>query len=141
MRFRTIALLVCLLTPSTTAFAQAPRRDGNWEITLDVTLDGVAEKIPARTMTQCITKDEVAAGKGTIPGHHGIPGGCSASDHKVEGNRVSWTFKCETPQPVSGSGEIVYTDEHSYKGAMTFTRDGKTMTMKYEGKRLGDCTK
>jgi len=141
MTFRPAAALAALLTLSGTAAAQIPRQDGNWEITVDVDLEGATGKIPARTTTQCITKEEAAAGKGAIPGHHDAPGSCSVSEHKVEGDKVSWTFKCETPQPMSGSGEIVYTDETAYKGSMTFTRDGKTMTMKYEGKRLGDCTK
>lgn len=164
MTFRSIAVLAGLLL-SLAAAAQTPRRDGNWEITVDVELDGVAGTIPTRTLTQCITPDDIAAGPGgtsgrshtpdrsdtpghgALPGHRALsghdaalPGSCSASDHKVDGNKVSWTFRCDTPQPMSGSGEIVYTDENAYKGSMTFTRDGKTMTMKYEGKRLGDCS-
>ncbi len=141
MKFCLAASLAGLLTLSATAGAQTPRRDGNWEITIELVLDGAAGKVPARTMTQCITTEEAAAGKGAIPGHHDLPGSCSVSDHKVEGHKVSWAFTCEKPQPMSGSGEITYTDEHSYKGSMTFTRDGKTMTMAYEGKRLGGCTK
>lgn len=134
-----IAALAGLLMLPPAANAQTPRRDGNWEITIDVELDGVAGRIPTRTTTQCITRDEVASGHHAMPGHESLPGACSASDHKVDGNRVSWTFSCATPQPVSGSGEIVYTNEHAYKGSIVFTRDGKTMTMKYEGKRLGEC--
>ena len=42
---------------------------------------------------------------------------------------------------MSGTGEIVYTDENAYAGAIIFTREGKTMTIKYSGKRLGDCAK
>jgi len=42
---------------------------------------------------------------------------------------------------VSGTGELVYSGD-SYTGTMTMEMGGRgTMTMKYTGKRLGDCTK
>lgn len=133
-----LASFVTLTGPTPT---QMPRRDGAWEITVDIEMEGVEKKIPSRTVTQCVTPDDVASGKNEMPGHAHTPGSCSASDHKVDGNKVSWSFKCDAPQPMSGTGEIVYTDANSYQGTMTFVRDGKTMIMKYAGKRLGDCTK
>jgi hypothetical protein len=59
----------------------------------------------------------------------------------VDGNRVSWSFTCETPRQISGTAEIVYTDDSHYTGSLSFQRDGETMTIKYSGTRLGDCAK
>jgi hypothetical protein len=48
-------------------------------------------------------------------------------------------MKCEGAQAMSGSGEIVYAAD-TYTGVMKMDRGGQMMTMKYTGKRLGDCT-
>ena len=66
--------------------------------------------------------------------------GCKVSDYKVEGNTVSWTFKCEGKKGSSGQGSITY-EENSYAGEITMDTDGQEMTMKMSGKRLGDCEK
>ena len=56
---------------------------------------------------------------------------------------MSWSFKCaaDPAHPLSGNGEIVYMDESHYAGTIRVEREGKTMTMKYAGRRLGDCAK
>jgi hypothetical protein len=49
-------------------------------------------------------------------------------------------MKCEASQPMTGSGEQVYTAD-SFTGTTKIDRGGQTITMKYRRKRLGDCTK
>jgi hypothetical protein len=53
-------------------------------------------------------------------------------------------MRCEGDNPTTGTGEFVYSGD-TYNGTMKMTtgRGGQpmTMTMKYSGKRLGDCTK
>jgi len=53
-------------------------------------------------------------------------------------------MRCEGDNPMTGTGEIVYSGD-TYLGTMKMTtgRGGQpmAMTMKYSGKRLGDCTK
>jgi hypothetical protein len=41
---------------------------------------------------------------------------------------------------MSGTGEIT-SGENTYDGVMKMERQGQAMTMKYTGKRLGDCLK
>ena len=41
---------------------------------------------------------------------------------------------------MTGEGEYLYAGD-SYTGTVKMTRAGQMMTMKYSGKRLGDCTK
>ena len=41
---------------------------------------------------------------------------------------------------MTGSGEFLYAGD-TYTGTMKMHARGQEMTMKYTGKRLGDCTK
>jgi len=122
-----------------------PRRDGNWEVTVEIATAEAGQAphthLPPRTITQCVTPEDAADPKKSLMKGNDLPAGCVASDHKADDKKVSWTFKCDGPPPLTGTGEIEYTDENSYTGTLTFSRDNRTMTVKYTGKRLGDCTK
>jgi hypothetical protein len=105
--------------------------------------------MPPIKTTQCVTKEDVADPNKMVPQRPGGRGGanpndCKVSDYKVDGNRVTWSMKCEGAQPMSGTGEFVYAAD-SYTGTMKMdmARGGQPMavTMKYTGKRLGDCNK
>jgi hypothetical protein len=142
MTFRTATAFGLLLLLPCVGTAQTPRKDGNWEVTMELLIDGTSAA-PPRTTAQCITREEAETADQKALPQTGVamPADCATTEHKVEGNKVSWAFKCETPHPMTGTGEIVYTDENSYTGSMTFVRDAHSMTIKYSGKRLGDCTK
>jgi len=49
-------------------------------------------------------------------------------------------MKCEGQDAMTGTGEITY-GVGSYDGWMKMTTSKGEMTMKYTGKRLGDCVK
>jgi len=138
---------------SVTVLAQAgPRRDGNWEITMTMDMPGMPQgmSMPPMKTTQCISKADAADPSKSVPqrpagrGGAANPDDCKVSDYKVDGNKVSWNMKCEGAQPMNGSSEFIYTAD-SYTGTMKMdtARGGQPMsvTMKYSGKRLGDCTK
>jgi hypothetical protein len=97
--------------------------------------------LPAQTTTQCITKEEAADPQKGLPqtGRGNNPSDCKLSDYKVDGNKVTWTMACEKEQ-MKGTGEFVYSGE-TYTGTMKMNAQGQEMTMKYDGKRVGDCTK
>lgn len=132
-----------------------PRRDGNWEIIIQMEMPDMPNMPAGMTMppmktTQCITPKDAADPMKAMPqrpagrGGAANPNDCKLSDYKTEGNKVSWAMKCEGAQPMSGTGEFVYGVD-SYTGTlkMDMARGGQStgMTMKYTGKRLGDCTK
>lgn len=145
-----------VLAWSLPVLAQGPsgvRRDGKWEITVQMEMPGMPAgmTMPPTTMTQCITPQDAADPSKSIPqqppGRGGAGSDCKMSDYKAEGNKVSWKMACTTPRPVTGTGEFVY-EKDSYTGTMTMNMGagragapGGAMTMKYTGKRLGDCTK
>ena len=137
MTLRHVAVLFVVWGLSVPVLAQTPRKDGNWEVTMEVEIEGMPA-MPPKTMTQCVSKEDVADPQKPLLGR--ASNNCNVSDHKVEGNKVSWSMKCEPPEAMSGTGEILYGDD-AYTGSMKIVREGRTINMKYSGKRLGDCTK
>ena len=119
-------------------FAQGPRRDGRWELKIEMEMPGM--KMPQMTSIQCITKEQASNPELSVPQPgRGGPGNCKVSDYKFVGNKATWSMKCEGPDAMSGTGEITYGD-NTYDGFMKMQRGGQTQTMKYTAKRLGDCT-
>jgi hypothetical protein len=136
------AFLATVLLVSFPVNAQSPRRDGNWEVTVEMEIEGHASRFPPRTVTQCVSLEDVAAGKKTLPQHDpSTMSGCHASEHKVQGDRVTWAFKCDGPPAVAGTGEIVYAEDSAYSGRITLVSEDRSMIMKYTGRRLGACAK
>jgi hypothetical protein len=126
-----------------TAVAQGPRRDGRWEVKMEMDMPGMPAGMPPMTTTQCVTPEEAQDPQKLMPqGGRGRGGNenCKVSDFKTEGNKTSWAMKCDGPPPMSGTGEFTYAAD-SYTGVMKLDRGGQPMTMKYTGKRLGDCEK
>lgn len=140
MTLRNVALVAAVVGLSISALAQGPRRDGRWEVKMEMEMPGMPMKMPPMTTSQCVTKEQAADPQKTVPQvGRGQQSNCKVSDYKVTGNKVTWTMKCEGDQAMSGTGEITY-GENSYDGVMKMDRQGQVMTMKYSGKRLGDCT-
>jgi hypothetical protein len=139
---------VLALTATLVAQGPGPRRDGNWEVTMEIEMPGMPQRMPAMTSTQCVSKEEAAdpskmmsQGSG---GASALPPDCKVSDMKTAGNTTSWSMKCDGDNAMSGTGELTYAGD-TYRGAMKMNieRGGQPMavTMTYSGKRLGDCTK
>jgi hypothetical protein len=129
-----------VLTLAGSLFAQGPvRRDGRWDVKMEMQMAGMT--MPPQTLTQCVTKEEAADPQKGMPqtGRGANPTDCKISDYKVVGNKVTWSMMCEQSQ-MSGTGEFLYTGD-TYTGTMKMSARGQDMTMKYSGKRLGDCTK
>lgn len=140
MKLAHAARITVVVGLSVSALAQAPRRDGRWEVKTEMEMPGMPMKMPAMTTTQCITREQADDPQRSVPQGRGAPNNCKVSDYKVTGNKVTWSMKCEGPEAMSGTGEITY-GENTYEGVMKMEREGQTMTMKYTGKRLGDCPK
>jgi uncharacterized protein DUF3617 len=122
---------------------QGARRDGRWEVKMEMDIPGVPAGMPPITTTQCITPEEAKDPQKSMPqgrGGRGMSGDCKVSDFKESGNKVSWSMTCEGPPPTTGTGEFVYGAD-TYTGTIKMDRGGQVMSMKYSGKRLGDCTK
>ena len=148
---RRTATALALVGISVSLVAQGPRRDGKWEVTTQMSMEGMPAGMPPTTMTQCITKEDAADPQKAVPqppaGRGGqAPSDCKMSDYKTEGSKVTYTMTCSSPQQVVMKGEVVYGAD-KFDGTTTMNvamgRGGQpmNMTMKMTGKRLGDCVK
>src|SRR5436190_10225406 len=111
MRLRAAAVLVAGLAASIAILAQGPRRDGKWEVTTEMEMAGMPMKMPPMVTTQCITKEDADDPQKAIPkgrGRGGEEPTCKMEDYKIEGNKVTYTMKCEGAQPMTIMGEMVY---------------------------------
>jgi hypothetical protein len=142
MRTPTAIALTILALFAASVVAQGPRRDGKWEVTMEMQMEGMPQAMPPRTTTHCVTPEEAKDPQKAIPQNggrgRGMAESCKVSDQKTVGSTVSWSIQCDGPPPVTGHGEITYATD-SYVGTMKMDRGGRSMTMKYTGKRLGDC--
>lgn len=146
MTVRKAVPFLAVLWLSAGLFGQGPRRDGKWEVTMQMEMPGMPGKMPPMTTEQCVTKEQADDPQRAVPQQPqrgGAQSDCKTEDYKVTGGKVTWTTKCTTPQPMTGTGEITYV-ENAYTGIMKMNmeRGGQPMqmTMKLSGKRLGDCT-
>jgi hypothetical protein len=147
-----VGFMAAIVASAVCLFAQpsGPRRDGNWEITIEMQMPNMPAgmTMPPIKTTQCISKEDAADPNRLVPPRAQRGGGerqdCKVSDYKSEGNKVSYKITCTGAQPVTGTGEIIYGTD-SYTGTMTMNmeRGGQAMVMtqKMTGKRLGDCNK
>jgi Protein of unknown function (DUF3617) len=158
--------MICLLL-ARSVDGQTPRRDGNWQMTVELT-SGVPTRVGGEigttmapfTTTQCISpKMANDRAKFTSQGAGiGVKAPVSTGsdckvDYKVTGAKETWAVKCTGANPLTGTGEFTLTND-TYSGSMNLIVPGRVrnadgtdswrdvpITMKYSGKRLGDCTK
>jgi hypothetical protein len=136
-RFVAVAAVAALLVPA--AFA-GPQKAGKWETTVKVEMAGM--NIPPTTTSVCVTEDDLKDPARTIPspGGKGQNSDCKIVDYKVDGNKITWSMKCEGKQPITATGQMTYSGD-TYEGSMKMSTQGHDMSMTMTGKRLGDCTK
>ena len=132
-----LAALACVAIAHDAPAQQNPMRPGRWEVTGQMEMPGMPVQMPAMKNTQCITQQQIDSPT------RGLPQGpdnkdCKVSDYKVSGNTITWTMACPSQQ-MTGSGELKF-DGDTYAGLVKIMAQGKEMNMKFNGKRIGDCT-
>ena len=71
-------------------FAQAAQRDGNWQVTMEMEMAGMPQKMPPMTLNQCLTNADAEDPTKLAPqGRDQAPSNCKVSDFKTDGNKVS----------------------------------------------------
>jgi len=114
--------------------ASAQSKDGeNWEVTSQMQMAGMPAGMqmpqqPPRKVCRARNSDNPPVDGGDK---------CTMSDVRRSGNAVTWKMACERG---SGTGEMTYIDKDNYKGTVTMSVSGQTMTVNMTGRRLpGDC--
>src|SRR2546422_10941091 len=105
MTIRAVTVVTAVLALTIAAFAQGPRRDGQWEVKMEMDMAGMPAGMPPVTTTQCITPEDAKDPQKTVPqmgrGRGRGNQDCKVSDYKTEGNKVTWSMKCEGQQPMT----------------------------------------
>jgi hypothetical protein len=140
----TVALAVAAALAVSAVAQEGGPRHGRWQVTMEMSMPGMPAGMPPFTVEQCVTREEAENPEALVPrgpGGRGMaPDNCKVLDNKVTGNKVTFAMRCEGADPMTMTGENTYAN-NSYQGTVKMTTKGQTMTMKYTGKRLGDCTK
>jgi hypothetical protein len=102
-----------------------------WEDTIEMNLPG----FPARPQVhkRCSARGVDAVPMADKDKH------CTLSDVRRSGGTMAWKMSCAGNPPTTASAEMVYEGTERYRGTMTMNADGRTMTMKMSGKRIGEC--
>jgi hypothetical protein len=98
---------------------------------------GSPVQMPPMKTTRCVTPKEA-----NDPASLQSPGGgkndCRVSDQKTSGNTMTWKVTCSSPDAMTGTGEMTFGTD-SCTGVMKMNMAQGAMSMKLEGKRIGDC--
>lgn len=130
------AVVVLVLLPAAILAADGVR-PGMWEITSAMEMPGLPTSMPPTKVKQCYTKDDVKDEKKMISRDKN----CTVTDFKRSGSKVNWKMKCTGRNAGTFSGETVFSGD-SYVSAMKMESEGgkgRTMNMKVNGKRVGNC--
>lgn len=139
---KTFVAALAVLAAVATAIAQGPIRPGRWDVTMQMQMAGSPIQMPEMKTSRCVTPEDAKDPTRSLPsgpeGRGGQKSDCKVSDYKVSGNTATWKMACTTPQAMTGTGEMTFTDD-SYTGTLKTDMAQGQMTMKMSGKRVGDC--
>ena len=142
MKGRTSSIVLLTLALSWTALAQfqTPMREGNWEVTMKMSMPGMGMDMPPMKSTQCITAAMLKDPEGSLPKGPG-GGDCKVSDYKLTAGTATYKMVCTKPTPMTAIGEMKFSGTDAYTGTISIDSSGQKMAMSYDAKRVGDCPK
>ena len=137
-RLSSTVLLTVALTWTVIAQTKSPMREGNWEVTMKMSMPGMNMEMPPTKAVQCVTAKQIEDPQSAIPQG---PGGsdCKVEDYKFDGRKASYTMVCTKPAPTKAVGEMTYSGTDAYTGTLQMDIQGQKMSIAYDAKRLGDC--
>jgi hypothetical protein len=141
--FRRLAFLAVLLLlgtlsgPASAAPADAaPPVPGDlWEVTSQMSMEGMPMAMPARTQKLCAPKEWKEPPAGPMDDRQK----CETLDFTNTPERTTWKVRCSGKPAMTGEGEINRTGPDTYDGKIKMTSADGVMTISLKGKRLEDC--
>lgn len=109
-------------------------KEGEWEYTIKMKMEGLDFEIPHVTLKQCIKKENPFPIEPEEKEKN-----CKVLKQEVKGSKVNWEIECkDKDEVVNIKGEITY-KENSFEGkAILKSKEGE-FTQIYSGKYLGPC--
>jgi hypothetical protein len=117
--FLIFGLISGLILISGSAFADIDVKEGEWEHTIEMVMEGMPFSMPPTKVNICVTKDDL------VPGNKTDDDNCKKIYGKVNGNTVSFKTECmeDNGTKTEAEGEITYSGT-SYKGQITSKSSG-----------------
>jgi hypothetical protein len=139
-RFASVALLTLALSWNLLAqSSSSPMREGNWEVTVKMTMPGMGMEMPPMKQMQCVTAAMIKDPQSAVPKGPG-QGDCKVTNYKLSGSSATYTMTCKEP-PMTAEGEMKYSSPDVYTGTLKLDMGGQIMTLVHDAKRTGDCPK
>ncbi len=136
---KVISLSVFFLLISLYSFSQSEIKEGEWEITIKMQMEGLNFDLPATKVKQCIKKENPIPME---PMEKGKKPDCKMLKQEIKGNTVSYEMECkESGNKILTKGTMTY-KENTFEGKTTVKITGKEeqeFTQIMTGKYLGPC--
>ena len=115
---------------------------GEWEVSMQMEMEGSPVKLPPMKQKRCVTPAEAAQPHRLFKPNNQRSNDCEMKNIKQEGNKLSWTIDCKTRG--HGSGSVTF-QSGQYDGATEMTMvDGRGVTRHVRstisGRRIGECS-
>ena len=139
-RFASAAVLVSLsaipvLAADAPAAPAAAKEKGDlWEVTSQMSMEGMPMALPAQKVKVCAAKTWTEP-----PAPESQQQKCTNSDFRVDGPKATWKITCEPPHAMTGTGEITRDGAIAYTGSIKFVSADGNMTVKLDGRRVDEC--
>ena len=142
MKTKTKWLFALLLLAPLARADKRQLQPGEWEITINMEMEGSGMQMGPMTHKKCVTADDVKQ-----PGDlfrprnpHAADDGCQMKDTKQEGNKFTWSVDCGAKG--KGGGSVTF-EPGKYDGSahMEMMDKGvlRHMKMTMTGRRVGEC--
>ncbi|MBM4341289.1 MAG: DUF3617 family protein [Deltaproteobacteria bacterium] len=110
-------------------------KEGLWEITAKMEMQGMPMQMPPQTNTHCLTKKDTVPQKAE-PGQE-----CKVIKHDVKGDTVTWVMECKSKEGTTVlNGKVTYKGE-TFDGVVKMKQTDMEMTQNLKGKWIGKCPK
>ncbi|HJU38387.1 MAG TPA: DUF3617 family protein [Tahibacter sp.] len=129
--FRPRRVLAAALFCATFAAVAAPDSGDRYKVNVTMQMAGMS--MPGSSTEVCTARDQ-AVSEQSIPKDKN----CDVQNFRVDGAKASYRIVCTGKNAMTGDGEME-TLPGGFRGKIRAEVEGQTMTMNYEGKRIGGC--
>ena len=126
-----VVVAVALCCAAITAVA-APDSGDRYRVTTTMQMAGMS--MPAGKPVEVCTAKAQPVSQSAIPKDKD----CDVQDFRIDGSKASYHIVCTGKSAMTGDGEME-TLPDGYRGRMKAQVQGQSITMSYEGKRIGGC--